>query len=34
MTYDAWTWVLEMSILIVKFSNDVSFPVIIQTQNI
>ena len=25
---------LETSIVIVKFSNDVSFPVIIQTQNI
>ena len=34
MTYNAWTWALEMSIQIVKFSNDVSIPVIIQTQNI
>ena len=33
MTYDDWTRALETSILIVKFSNDVSFPVIIQVQN-
>ena len=33
MTYNDWTRALEMSILIVKFSNDGSFPVIIQTQN-
>ena len=33
MTYNDWTRALEMSILIVKFSNDVSLPAIIQTQN-
>ena len=34
MTYNYRIQALEMSILIVKFSNDVNFPVIIQTQNI
>ena len=34
MTYNDSTRALETSILIVKFSNDVSFSVIIQTQNI
>ena len=33
MTYNDWTRSLETSITIVKFSNDVSFHVIIQTQN-
>ena len=34
MTYNDWIQALETSIRIVKFSNDVSFLVIIQTQNI
>ena len=33
LTCNDWTQVLETFILIVKFSNDVSFPVSIQTQN-
>ena len=34
MTYNDWIWALQTSILTVKFSNDVSLPVIVQTQNI
>ena len=33
MTYNDWKRTLETSILIVKVSADVSFPIIIETQN-
>ena len=33
MPYSDWIRVLETSMLIVKLSNDFSFPVIIKTQN-
>ena len=34
MTYKDWIRALETSILIVKLLSDISFPVIIQTQNV